>query len=58
MLPDNLAMGAYRELKPHEVKLLFDKSAAKNAVINRINRMLSSGRSAGGERTRSKRWFK
>jgi len=54
-LPDKLSVGTYRELAPHEVKLITDKGAQNNAMANKLERILTSG--MRGTPMREKRFF-
>ena len=45
-LPDKLTPGKYRELKSHELKLVFDRGASHNALTQKVQRILTSGKEA------------
>lgn len=42
-MPDRLSVGEYREMLPHEVKRVTDKGAEGNIMVNKLNRILTSG---------------
>lgn len=42
-LPSDLSSGEFRLLKPHEVKRVTDRGAETNIMINKLNRILTSG---------------
>ena len=48
-MPANLKVGEFRELRGNELKLILDRGAENNILLQKHERILTSGASAGKE---------